>query len=367
MMLLILLAIPLVVAGAGIALSKGRFNWLEASIQAVVGLALMGGGYMVARYAKTVDTEIWNGRIAAKDAGTQGCCHSYSCNCIPVCSSDSNGNQTCVDVCSTCYEHDHDVYWSASTTNGESVFSDTCNPPGTQAPEAWERIRMGEPTAIEHTYINYIKGLPGKFFRRPWLVERYRSRLPSYPRVRGYSASRFLTSLGESLPDSEVLEQGLAELNADLGKARQVNIIVVVVGDESPEYADALAEAWLGGKKNDLIVVVGVPENLRVGWAKVVSWTDARGVRDGIEQRVAGMGNFNGGKLLSIIRDEAGSKFQRKHMRDFRYLLKEIEPPGWAFGLLVGLGLLVSCGIQAYFWVKDPFNKDKSSGQRRKG
>jgi hypothetical protein len=146
---------------------------------------------------------------------------------------------------------------------------------------------MGEPTAIEHTYINYIKGLPGKFFRRPWLVERYRSRLPSYPRVRGYSASRFLTSLGESLPDSEVLEQGLAELNADLGKARQVNIIVVVVGDESPEYADALAEAWLGGKKNDLIVVVGVPENLRVGWAKVVSWTDARGVRDGIEQRVA--------------------------------------------------------------------------------
>jgi hypothetical protein len=287
MMLLILLAIPLVVASAGIALSKGRFNWLEASIQAAVGLALMGGGYMVARYAKTVDTEIWNGRIAAKDAGTQGCCHSYSCNCIPVCSSDSNGNQTCVDVCSTCYEHDHDVYWSASTTNGESVFSDTCNPPGTQAPEAWERIRMGEPTAIEHTYINYIKGLPGKFFRRPWLVERYRSRLPSYPRVRGYSASRFLTSLGESLPDSEVLEQGLAELNADLGKARQVNIIVVVVGDESPEYADALAEAWLGGKKNDLIVVVGVPENLRVGWAKVVSWTDARGVRDGIEQRVA--------------------------------------------------------------------------------
>jgi hypothetical protein len=82
MMLLILLAIPLVVASAGIALSKGRFNWLEASIQAAVGLALMGGGYMVARYAKTVDTEIWNGRIAAKDAGTQGCCHSYSCNCI---------------------------------------------------------------------------------------------------------------------------------------------------------------------------------------------------------------------------------------------------------------------------------------------
>jgi len=358
MMLLILLAIPLLVAAVGFFLSKGKLNWLEALVQAAAGMLLMGGGYMAARYVKTTDVEIWNGRIASKDFGEQGCCHSYSCNCIPVCSSDGKGNTSCHDVCSTCYRHSHDLYWSAKTTNGEVVVNDTCNPPSSFPPEEWKRISIGDPTAIEHMYINYIKGLPGKFFRRPWLVDKYRSKLPAYPRVHGHSVNRFLmTVLGESIPDVTNLEKRLAELNADLGRVRQVNIIVVVTGEKSSEYVDALAEAWLGGKKNDLIVVVGVPTFPNIEWVKVISWTDVREVRDGIEQRVARMGDFNGDRLLSIVRDEAGSKFQRRHMGDFRYLLKEIEPPMWAFLLLATLGLLVSGGLQAWFWSRNPFGR----------
>lgn len=375
MTLLILLAIPVVIAVIGFAVSKGKFNWLEALIQTAVGATLMFGGFMAARYAKTADTEIWNGRIV-KTSGTQGCCHSYSCNCsttcLPDCSTDFDGNTSCGlschEECDTCYRHNHDLFWSASTTNGENVYHDGCNPPGSVPPAEWERIVDGEPSAIEHSYINYIKGAPGGFFKRPWLVERYKGKLPAYPRVRDrYRVDRFLMSaIGEALPDTKELNGILARINGDLGRTRQVNIIVVVTAEDSTFYAEALSEAWLGGKKNDLIVVVGVREFPQVGWARVISWTDAREVKDTIESRVRTLGAFDGRKLLSIIEQEVASKFKRKHMKDFRYLLKEIEPPGWALWLLIVLGLLVSGGLQAWFWVSDPFNRDKGSGQIRR-
>lgn len=367
MVLLILLAIPLVVAAVGFVVSKGRFNWLEAAIQAAVGVLLMGGGFMVARYAKTADTEIWNGRLI-KTSGTQHCCHSYSCNCSTTCSTDMNGNLSCSEDCDTCYEHDEDLYWSASSTNGESVFHDGCNPPGTAAPAEWEAMSDGEPSAVEHRYINYIKGAPGRFFRRPWLVERYKGQLPAYPRVHGrYKADRFIMSaIGEAVPDLAGLNRELSRINGDLGKAKQVNIIVVVTADHGL-FSEALSEAWLGGKKNDLIVVVGVPSYPRIGWARVISWTDARAVKEDLERRVLDLGDFDGRKLLSVVEQEVGSKFKRKSMKDFRYLLKEIEPPGWALWMLAVLGLMVSGGLQAWFWASDPFGKDKttSSGPRR--
>jgi len=374
MTLLILLALPLVVAAIGFAVSKGRFNWLEALIQAGVGILLMGGGYLSARYIKTADTEIWNGRIV-KTVGTQGCCHSYSCNCsttcLPNCTTDSNGNMSCglscSEHCDTCYRHDHDFYWSAETTNRESVFHDGCNPPGTPAPAEWNQIVEGEPSAVEHSYVNYIKGAPGKFFRQSWLLDRYKGKLPAYPRVHGrYKADRFLLSaIGEALPDAGDLNGRLARINGDLGRAKQVNIIVVVTAEDSTSYAEALSEAWLGGKKNDLIVVVGVPVFPRIGWVRVVSWTDAQEVKDAIADRATALGEFDGRKLLSIVEQEVAAKFKRKAMSDFRYLLKEIEPPGWALGILIALGLLVSGGLQAWFWVNDPFGKDKTTSSRR--
>jgi hypothetical protein len=374
-MLLILLAIPLVAAVAGLVLSKGRFNWLEALVQSGVAMMLVGGGFFAARYAKTADTEIWNGRIV-KSAGEQSCCHSYSCNCstvcLPSCSTNAEGDSSCGvschEECDTCYEHSHDLYWSARTTNGETVFHDGCNPPGSAPPAAWARIVDGEPSAVEHSYINYVKGAPGKFFGRPWLIDRYKGKLPAYPRVYNmYRADRFLMSaIGEALPDTAALNRELSRINGNLGRAKQVNIIMVVTA-EDPEFAEALSEAWLGGKKNDLIVVVGVPEFPRIGWVRVVSWTDARKVKDTIADRVMALGEFDGRKLLSVVEQEVAAKFKRKHMKDFRYLLKEIDPPNWAFWLLVTLGILVSGGLQAWFWVNDPFDKNKttSSGSRR--
>jgi hypothetical protein len=81
--------------------------------------------------------------------------------------------------------------------------------------------------------------------------------------------------------------------------------------------------------------------------------------------RATALEEFDGRKLLSIVEQEVAAKFKRKAMSDFRYLLKEIEPPGWALGILIALGLLVSGGLQAWFWVNDPFGKDKTTSSRR--
>lgn len=353
MVLFGLLLVPVLIGLAGLLLGKGLVTWKEFLAQEAVVVVLVGVGYLIALHARTSDTEIWNGVIARKWQGTGSCCHSYPCNPHP-CGCDSKGNNcsTCYD---TCYEHSHDTTWNAETSNGETAFSDTCNRPGSSPPRRWNEIVIGEPTAIEHSYTNYIQGNPDSILRRTGAAERFASRIPAYPRVYDhYRADRFL-AVGVNVPDRQRLSARLSEINATLGSPKQVNISVIVVNEGDQAYLEGLREAWLGGKKNDLVVVIGAPDFPRIAWAGVMSWTRNEEVKLAIRDRIAGMQTFDGDAVLGIVAEEVRAKFVRRPMADFEYLRSTIEPPSWACWLLFVLGCLASLGLTWYFWVADPF------------
>src|SRR5882672_1110645 len=166
MSIFLLLLIPVLLALAGLVFSKGRINPVEfgVSLGAVILIVLVP--YGIALHGRTSDTEIWNGVVARKDYVQASCCHPYCCQTCESCSTDSKGNRTCSSYCCmTCYEHRHDDEWNATSSNNESIYHNGCNPPYQGAPPRWTEIKVGEPTAVEHPYTNYIKGNPDTLVR----------------------------------------------------------------------------------------------------------------------------------------------------------------------------------------------------------
>jgi hypothetical protein len=360
--LAILLSIPVVICIAGYSISRGGITWKEALCQVALVCAVVAGGFFLGRWMSVQDTEMHNGSIAQKNEGTHSCCHSYDCNCYTTCSGDP---EVCSESCSTCYEHNRDDYWNAVTTNGEVVYSNRCNRPGSAVPADWIAITVGEPTVVEHRFTNYIKAAPGTLGKRVELQQKYWALLPDYPKVYSWRhVDRFLFP-GLTAPTKQTYwNQLLMELNAKLGRKKQVNIIVVVTKEESREYFLALQARWLGGKKNDLVLIVSAPEYPKMAWAQVMSWMDpvgdgeAGGIFETLPRKVMDLGVFDGEKVLAIMSKEISTGFHRKSMSDFEYLMKGVEPPLWALILLGLIALIGSALLSWAFHIHDPFGDE---------
>jgi hypothetical protein len=71
-----------------------------------------------------------------------------------------------------------------------------------------------------------------------------------------------LVTVGMSLPDAQAWNHELARINADLGRPKQVNIVVALALNKPQDWYWALEESWVGGKKNDAVLVVSVDNEL---------------------------------------------------------------------------------------------------------
>ncbi|MBI5077203.1 hypothetical protein HZB94_02385 [Candidatus Falkowbacteria bacterium] len=368
MKLFILLGIPLVIGLIGFFATKisgsKKITWKELGLHSITMIVIIGVGYFIAYKSRITDTEIWNGRIAGKTTNTTGCCHSYNCFCHQSCSG-SGASQSCIEVCSTCYVHSNDVEWTATTTNGEVVFRDGCNSPHSSPPARWSQIKIGEPTAVEHSYTNYILGNPDAVLKQKGALAKFKGKIPDYPRVYDYYRVKRFISIGVSVPDIAGLNEQLDEINALLGKSKQVNIIVIVVNETNASYLDALTEAWVGGKKNDFVVVIAAPAFPKIAWAGVMSWAKDEALKQALAGYMKELGDFNGKEILQAISTSVDKKFVRRHMADFEYLTSTIEPSNAAFWILFMIAVLLSIVLQTVFYIHDPFGDDETRRPRQ--
>lgn len=353
MSILLLLLVPILIALAGLLFGKGRINWKEFLVHVGAIIAIISVSFFASAASRARDVEIWNGRIAEKDAQNVACCHSYACNCREVCSG-SDESRSCSTECDICYEHAHDIRWYATTTNKETAFSDGCNPPNSSPPKRWNEIKIGEPTAIEHAYENYIKGNPDSLFRRTGTRQDFA--IPPYPEVYDYYRAKRFLMVGVSDARIDSWNQKLDELNANLGAKKQVNATVIVVKESNLEWAESLNEKWLGGKKNDWIVVVGAPEYPKISWVSVLSWSKSEDAKIETRDRLMALGDFDADKALAVIAEEIDQKYVRREMKDFEYLKARIEPTETAQWIIWILGIAISIGLEIYFLKNDPFD-----------
>lgn len=344
-MLWFLLAIPPIVALV-YKFIKRDTPWGMVAIAGLAPLVLVVGLWFAGNASKTADTEIWNGEVTGKARVRVSCEHSYPCNCRTVCSGSGN-NQSCSTVCDTCYQHTHDFDWRVRTNIGDFNIS-RINPQGTREPPRWSAVAVGQPVAREHTYTNYVQAVPESLFHQRSLNTPHLPAVPAYPRVYDYHYANRVLGVGTTLPDVQAWNRDLALLLKQLGPQKQANVIIVVVNTNDSSYRHKLEAAWLGGKKNDVVVILGTTDGQTLAWVDVMTWALNKGnelfhvrLRDDLKS----IGTLDRDRILAAIGNKVMAHYDRPQMADFAYLRNAIQPPVWLQVLLFVLAVGVPVGV----------------------
>lgn len=361
---LIVVLVPLVIAGGAYIFLDGiTLKELAVIAGAVIFVAGVSAG--VVSFSNTADTEVWNGAVADKKQVYVSCSHSYNCHCKQVKHCTGSGkNRSCTysEECDTCYRHTNDWDWDVTTTLGETIEIARVDSRGSIEPPRFTAVKLGEPTSTKHSYTNYIKASPGTLFRHQGLSEKYATTIPAYPQdVYDYYRLNRLVLVGMSLPDSgatPLWNDDLSRINAELGHSKQANMIVVLVQNKPADWYYALEETWIGGKKNDTILVISVDNQMKPQWATVMAWSTNELFKIKLRDDIMDEPVIDRHAVITALETNVSKYFVRKHMKDFEYLNSQITPSTTEWVVTLILALLVSIGLTIYMQVNDVFGEE---------
>lgn len=364
----LILLVPVIVALIARLKFKITITWIETGVQILLVSVILTGVWFAGTYSQTHDTEIWNGEVAAKVRNHGHYIRTYQCNCYTTCSG-SGSNQSCTQHCSTCYEDHYTVDWFLKSNIGKirlkyrdslsrRVYKET-------DPAIYTAAYVGEPCSTENSYTNYIKAVPESIFNMKDTsgFEHFADLIPQYPVMYGKYHVDHVLAMG--IEDIKLRDWNnyLAEKTKILGPAKQANVIFIIVNTADQIYRHALETAWLGGKKNDVIVMAGVTNYPKIDWVDTITLGQNAGnslmtveMRDelmtigSIEDHVT---------ILDTISKVIMTRFDRKPMTNYEYLKDDIEPPTWVMILAFILAFVLSAGLTWIFRVYDPFGSNR--------
>jgi hypothetical protein len=369
MTFLLFLTLPLVVAIGFFFVLKG-ITWKELGLLIVAELIVSGASVAIVYNMNTSDTETWSGWVTNKSKDWTSCSHSYRCNChqVETCSG-SGKSRSCTisEHCDTCYDHTNDWNWNVKNSNGWSFNIDRVDRQGSITPPRWSLIRVGDPTAQTRNYTSYIKAAPDTLFRHQGLSEKYLNKIPQYPgKVYDYYHIDRLVTQGLSVPDPRAWNDGLERINSDLGAKKQANMIVVLTTEPDSWYY-ALEQSWVGGKKNDVILVIGMDASTgKPQWAQVMCWTTAKIFEIKLRDAVLELPVITPEATLQVMHYNVNRYFKRKPMKDFEYLQASIAPSGTEYIVSITIGLIIAGLLIWLFEVKDIFGDENTPNKLRR-
>lgn len=356
MILISLLLLPVLIA-IGFLLFGGRslhiFEFL-----AMLGIAIVitGISSAIIYYRNFSDTEIWNGIVVNKTREEVHCRHDYCCGHCQSCSSTSCHTY----CCSTCYEHPYDVDWNVymsylpSHISSDSLSINTVDRQGLIEPPRWTLIHEGDPVCKSHKYINYIKGSPDTLFRNQGLVEKYIKVLPNYPdQIYDIYHLGRVVPVNVLLPDIADWQTDLSKVNATLGPEKQVNIVMVIVTGQPEEYFEALKQHWIGGKKNDAIIVINIKQDHIIEWVSVMAWTDHSIFQVKLRNAILDLKTLDRQMVIPTISEHVDKYYVRKPMADFQYLEASIMPTVTEYAVISVVECIIMVGLGIWFLMND--------------
>ena len=357
-LLVILLVVAIAWGGLAHLIFPERFTLIEGVVQSAVATVL-GGIILLCIYHKDLgDFAILNGQVTGKKSEKVNCEHSYTCNCVTTCSG-SGSSRTCSTICQTCYEHSYDIDWNVFTSVGNLTI-DRVNRQGTKEPPRWTAVLPGEPASRTESYRNYLKASPASLFAMGEIENdkiKYAGLFPTYPRVYDYYRYNRVIQIKTSYPQATELNNTLNMELRTLGIQKQVNILVVFVKTTDPQYRFAFERHWLGGKKNDVIILFGMDDERKLSWTDVITFGKNSGnemlavlLRDEI-RGLAERQQFGNATMLSgIITKTIANSFKRKQMKDFEYLKDDYSPSGNAIMGFVIFQIILLTGMTIFFY-----------------
>ena len=357
-----------------------EFHFFEIPVQVAVTTIALALIYPLFYYvsANVDDVEIWNGHVISavyEEAWTERVHRTCQTH-------DSKGRVTGSYDCS--YNVYHPPSWTGQTNNGSvetfhvgsssyRAYVDRFGNEQQTGSRHGGQISFGDgrtfqtnysegdaeslvPSAQEHPYVNYVKGAQMSLHRKSIGNEKgFEALFAPYPGTQSGSFGpiefNHVIVKGVQVPDawSKALDAALDRSLAYLGKERQVNVMVYVVGTDKPSFRAALDAKWANGKKNDVMVLVGAPAFPEVAWADAMAWTVTDLFHVSLRDRVAEMKSVDDPEALAAaIVDQVAlpagkGGYDRKPMEDYEYLASEIELPLWSHAFV-----WIICGILAW-------------------
>lgn len=331
-----IILIPILSPLIGLLIWKHEITGLEFGLNVVSASIVTLIVYYATAYASMADFQIMNGEVLSKYKDRVSCSHSYQ-----TCTG-SGKNQ----VCTTHYEHMNDYDWVVKSNVGNFTIN-RIDRQGDDEPPRWTAVKLHEPVALEDYYLNYIKGAPTSIFNKADMqfAEKYADKIPKYPEVHDYHRANRVFAVGFTLNDVAAWNYELSEMLKQVGPKKQANVTIILTKGLPVEYASAVNAKWLGGKKNDMTLIVGTSDGSKIEWVQVLAYSKSTSIktylRDAIKEHEVVDRKF----FIETIRSHMIKHYDRKSMDDFSYLLGTIEISDIAFALISLLSLAVSLGI----------------------
>lgn len=360
---LLLLLVPTAIAVIVLVCFKKKITFVEFAAQIGVVGVVIGMGLAIAYWQGTTDTEIWNGQVTEKEHHHVSCSHSYSCHCRTVYSG-SGKNRTSHEECDTCYYHSYDVEWDVHASTGEAVSIDRVDWQGLAMPPRWGAAFVGEPFASKHSFENYIRANPQSvLLGSKGDTKRWASLVPKYPDgIYNYYYNDPVINMGVPRFDINTWNYLIREVNKAEGPRKQVHVILIVVPTNDRTYSLALKDAWLGGKKNDVDVVIGSQDGETIGFVDVMSWSTNKALSVDLRNHIQGIGRLSlRDSIAGTITSDIDHEFVRMHMKDMKWLMASFQPSGTTLIILFLLAILIEGGL-AYWCVTNDITEDSPRG-----
>lgn len=133
-------------------------------------------------------------------------------------------------------------------------------------------------------------------------------------------------------------------MNSRLGPAKHVNVIMVGFLDADPKIAHWQEAAWVGGKKNDLVLCFGrATREKPAQWSYVFGWSESELCKRNLETLL--IKEPPSLALLARLEHEIVYNYVAKDWSKFDYIT--VEPPGWTYWVF----FLVMAGSQSGLYV----------------
>jgi hypothetical protein len=347
-----------------------EFMWIELPVQFLVSFVVITGLFALFFRTSTdlVDKEVWNGYTSQAEYYEEW---TEECSRTVCDAKDKNGNCTSSHI--EHYNVHHPPEWKVSTTAGDFETNKTIyrayvlrfgNETKKDLHHA-NQVSHGDgdmfyarydntpdrlvPASREHDYVNYLRA-SDSIRKRRGNIGAFQSLIRSYPGV--YSGQygpveiNRVINAGVKLPkDWEIkLDRQMDIALTRLGNQKQVNIMIYLVNTADPKFGYALEQGWVNGKKNDVVVILGITNFPKVNFVHILAWTEVEAFKIELRDRLMNLPDLsNSEEVGNLIIDQVAKSpvkggYERTPMAKFEYLVSEITLPWWCQVLIVILG-----------------------------
>lgn len=204
---------------------------------------------------------------------------------------------------------------------------------------AYDKTGYVYPTTSLHRWSNRVKAAPSVFTF---------AKVPTNAAVFPWPENSDWTRSDRLLGTAQVLfdQREFDCMNSRLGPVKKVNVIFVGFENKSSDYGQYQEAAWLGGKKNDLVVSFsGMSHKHPAKWCHVFGWSESFLAKRNIETLFTS--HPASPQLLKQVEQEIRIRYKIKDWSKFDYIT--VDPPMWSYPVFFLALILTQSGLYVFF------------------